>query len=43
MPEDADVNEQDFINAVIREDTGAWFETHSKIFGKDRAAGLITP
>lgn len=37
------MNEQDFINAVIRKSTGSWFETHGRIFGKDRAAGPIKP
>lgn len=37
------MNEKDFINAVIRKSTGAWFETYSRIFGKDRAAGPIKP
>lgn len=41
--EDAEMNEKEFMNAVIRDDTGAWFETHARIFGKDRSAGLITP
>jgi len=33
----------DVVNAVIRKSTSAWFETHGKIFTKDRAAGLQTP
>ena len=32
-----------FLNAVIRADTGAWFETHGKIWAKDRTKGLVTP
>jgi hypothetical protein len=35
--------EQEFINGVIRADTGAWFETYGKIWAKDRTKGLCTP
>jgi cytosine/adenosine deaminase-related metal-dependent hydrolase len=35
--------ETDFINATIRVNTGAWFETYGKIWPKDRNQGLITP
>ena len=31
------------LNEAIRSSTGAWFETHAKIFGKDRKQGLVTP
>lgn len=37
------MTEQDLINAAIRSSTGAWFESHGRIFGKDRKAGLIKP
>lgn len=37
------MNESGLINATIRKSTGAWFETHGRIFGKDRKAGLIRP
>lgn len=36
-------NETDFLKAVIRKDTAAWFETFGRIFCKDRAKGLVTP
>jgi hypothetical protein len=35
--------EADFINAVIRKSTSAWFETHGRIYGKNREAGVIKP
>ncbi len=37
------MNERDFINAVIRKHSGSWWETHGKIWAKDRTLGLITP
>lgn len=38
------MTEQDLIKAAIRSDTGAWFESpNCKIWGKDRATGLMTP
>lgn len=37
------MNEKEFLNAVIRNDTGAWFETAGRIFSKDRAKGLVVP
>lgn len=37
------MKDADFLKAVIRSDTGAWFETYGRIFGKDRAKGLIKP
>lgn len=33
----------DLLNAAIRLNTGAWFETYGKIWPKDRNQGLITP
>ena len=33
-----------FVNAAIRSDAGAWFESgHAKIYPKDRSRGLIRP
>lgn len=37
------MKESDFVNAAIRENTGAWFETYGRIYGKDRAAGVLKP
>lgn len=37
------MNEKEFFNSVIRDNGAAWFETHGRIFGKDRKAGLIKP
>lgn len=37
------MTEKDLINAAIRSSTAAWFESHGKIFGKDRKVGLIKP
>lgn len=37
------MTKDDIINAVIRKSTSAWFETHGRIYGKDRAAGLQKP
>lgn len=37
------MNEQDFLNSIIRNHTGAWFETQGKIWGRDRSQGIITP
>jgi hypothetical protein len=37
------MNEKEFINTVIRRSTGAWFETHGKIWARDRSKGIITP
>lgn len=31
------------IREIIRADTGSWFETHGKIFGKDRSKGVFKP
>lgn len=36
-------DEKEFLNSVIRSDTSAWFSTYGRIFGKDRAAGVIKP
>ena len=33
----------DSIKDAIRKDGGAWFETHGRIWPKDRSKGLITP
>ncbi len=33
----------DLLNAAIRLNTGAWFETYGKIWPKDRNQGLVTP
>lgn len=35
--------EADIINAVIRKHSASWWETHGKIWAKDRTKGLITP
>ncbi len=38
------MNEQDIILEATKASAGAWFESENcKIFGKDRAAGVITP
>lgn len=37
------MTEQDFLNSVIKSSTPAWFETHARIWGKDRSVGLIRP
>lgn len=37
------MTEKDLINAAIAGSSGAWFETHGKIWAKDRSKGLITP
>ena len=37
------MNEKEFLNGVIRSHTGAWWETHGKIWAKDRTKGLVTP
>ena len=37
------MSETALINAAIRGDTGAWFETHGRIWPKDRGRGLVTP
>lgn len=31
------------LDRTIRADTGAWFETHGRIWPKDRSGGMITP
>ncbi len=37
------MTELDIINQAIRSNCGAWFETHGKIWAKDRTKGMITP
>lgn len=37
------MNEQDVINAAIKRSTGAWFETHGRIYFKDRSLGPKRP
>lgn len=37
------MNEKEFLNGVIRSHTGAWWETHGKIWAKDRTKGIVTP
>src|ERR1700688_4868363 len=37
------MTEKDIFNEAIRLSTAGWFESHGRIYGKDRAAGLITP
>lgn len=37
------MTDQELIREAIRSNSGAWFETHGKIWAKDRTKGLITP
>jgi hypothetical protein len=37
------MTEKDLINAAIASSTGAWFETHGRIWAKDRTKGMVTP
>lgn len=37
------VKQDDIIKALIRQSTSAWFETSSRIYGKNRAVGVIKP
>ena len=37
------MTDRDLLRAAIHSDTGAWFETHAKIWAKDRRLGLVTP
>lgn len=37
------MSDQAILKAATRSSTAAWFETHGRIFGKDRSVGLIKP
>src|SRR6478736_5304459 len=37
------MNTAEFYSNVVRKSTSAWFETYGRIFGKDRASGLVKP
>ncbi len=37
------MTERDIINGVIKNHSASWWETHGKIWAKDRTKGLITP
>lgn len=37
------MTEKDILNSAIRDHCGAWWETHGKIWAKDRTQGLVTP
>lgn len=37
------MTETDLLNAAIRGNCGAWWETYGKIWAKDRTKGLVTP
>lgn len=45
MPADPkrEKGDRDFLNLAVASDTGAWFSTHGRIYGKDRSVGVIKP